>query len=116
MEKKRVNGTVRRTVIGRANDLFALHASGDLASLIACGANLTDQVILMTALVEKLKTLTDHYRLQPRIAGGPLLFGRLWEQFRHHAVLGDLWEHRALEFAIERGVFVSTLLFLWIGS
>ena len=53
-------------VLRRADDLIA---SGDLASLIACGAKLTDQVILMAALDEKLKTLTNHYRLQPRIAG-----------------------------------------------
>jgi hypothetical protein len=52
VENKRVDGAVRQSVIanlGRADDLIASDA---LASLLASGAKLTDQVLLVNALEE----------------------------------------------------------------
>ena len=52
VENNRVDGAVRQFVIanlGRADDLIA---SGALASLLASGAKLTDQVFLLSALDE----------------------------------------------------------------
>jgi len=52
VENKRVDGAVRQSVIanlGRADDLIA---SGALASLLASGAKLTEQVLLINALDE----------------------------------------------------------------
>src|SRR5262245_1041075 len=52
VENKRVDGAVRQSVIanlGRADDLMS---SGGLASLLASGAKLTDQVLVINAFDE----------------------------------------------------------------
>ena len=76
VENKRVNGTVRQTVIanlGRADDLIA---AGALASLIASGAKLTDQVMLINALDEDAD---GSLSVAAKRIGGPLLLRRIWE-------------------------------------
>jgi hypothetical protein len=68
VENKREGAAVRQTVIanlGRADDLAA---SGALASLLASGAKLTDQVLLIDALDEPITK-----RGQCRC---PVIFGR----------------------------------------
>src|ERR1017187_10359313 len=63
VENKRVDGAVRQSVIanvGRADDLIA---SGALASLLASGAKLTDQVLLINALGEDASLGLGHRRL-----------------------------------------------------
>jgi Transposase DDE domain len=44
-----------------------------------------------------------------RRIGGPLLFGRLWEQTGCRAVIGELLAGRGFEFDVERAVFASVL-------
>src|SRR5271157_5065162 len=106
VENKRINGAVRQSVIanvGRADDLIA---SGALASLLASGAKLTDQVLLISALEEDSD---GSLAVGAKRIGGPLLFGRIWERLGIAAVLAELLKHRAFEFAVERAVFVATL-------
>ncbi len=52
VENKRVDGAVRQTIIANLGRADELGASGALASLLASGAKLTDQVLLITALDE----------------------------------------------------------------
>src|SRR5674476_358684 len=90
VENKRVDGAVRQSVIanlGRADDLIA---SGALASLLASGAKLTDQVLLINALDED-----GSLSIAAKRIGGPLLFGRIWERLGIADVLGELLTHRA---------------------
>jgi hypothetical protein len=113
VENKRVNGTVRQTVIanlGRADDLIA---AGALASLIASGAKLTDQVMLINALDEDAD---GSLSVAAKRIGGPLLFGRIWDRLGIADVLAELLGHRAFEFAVERVVFVSTLHRLFVSG
>lgn len=113
VENKRVDGSVRQSVIanlGRADELIA---SGALASLLASGAKLTDQVLLINAL--------DHdadgsLSVTAKRIGGPLLFGRIWERLCIADVFTDLLKHRAFEFAVERAVFVATLHRLFVSG
>jgi len=115
VENKRVDGAVRQSVIanlGRADDLIA---SGALASLLSSGAKLTDQVLLISALDEDADADGSLSVAAKRI-GGPLLFGRIWERLGIAAVLGELLEHRAFEFAVERAVFVATLHRLFVSG
>ena len=113
VENKRVDGAVRQSVIanlGRADDFIA---SGALASLLSSGAKLTDQVLLINALdVDADGSLS----VAAKRIGGPLLFGRIWERLGIAAVLDDLLEHRAFEFAVERAVFVGTLHRLFVSG
>jgi hypothetical protein len=113
VENKRVDGAVRQSVIanlGRADDLIA---SGALASLLLSGAKLTDQVLLINALDEDAD---GSLSVAAKRIGGPLLFGRIWERLGIAAVLADLLEHRAFEFAVERAVFVGTLHRLFVSG
>jgi hypothetical protein len=113
VENKRVDGAVRQTVIanlGRADDLMA---SGALASPLSSGAKLTDQVLLVNALDEDVD---GSLSVAARRIGGPLLFGRIWEQLGITDVLAELLEHRAFEFAVERAVFVGTLHRLFVSG
>ena len=77
VENKRDGAAVRQKVIvslGRADELAA---SGALASLIASGAKLTDQVLLINALDEDAE---GELSVAAKRIGGPMLFGRLWER------------------------------------
>jgi len=113
VENKRFDGAVRQSVIanlGRADDLIA---SGALASLLASGAKLTDQVLLINALDEDSD---GSLSIAAKRIGGPLLFGRIWERLGIADVLGELLKHRAFEFAVERAVFVGTLHRLFVSG
>src|ERR1700739_4268808 len=77
VENKREGAAVRQRVIANLGRADELAASGALASLIASGAKLTDQVLLISALDHDAEGALS--ALAKRI-GGPLLFGRIWER------------------------------------
>ena len=49
VENHRIGGTVRQSVIAHLGRAEALIASGALAALLASGAKLTDQVLLLAS-------------------------------------------------------------------
>lgn len=104
VESRRIGGAVRQSVIATLGRVGELATSGALASLLASGAKLTDQVFLITTLDEEEALLVAAKRI-----GGPLLFGKIWERLGIPEVLGDLLKDRAFEFAVERAVFAATL-------
>jgi len=106
VENKRVDGTVRQSVIANLGRADELAASGALASLLASGTKLTDQVLLINALGEDADGALS---VSAKRIGGTLLFGKVWERLGVADVLGDLLKDRAFEFAVERAVFVATL-------
>ena len=113
VENNRVDGAVQQSVIanlGRADDLIA---SGALASLLACGAKLTDQVLLISALDEDSD---GALAVGAKRIGGPLLFGRLWDRLGIARVLNDLLARRGFEFAVERAIFIATLHRLFVSG
>jgi hypothetical protein len=114
VENKRVDGAVRQSVvatIGRADELAA---SGALAALLASGARLCDQVLLIQAFEADAKE--SAISLTAKRIGGPLLFGRIWERLGIEAVLADLLRERAFEFPVERAVFVAALHRLFVSG
>lgn len=113
VENNRVDGAVRQSVVANLGRADALIASGALASLLASGAKLTDQVLLISALEEDADGLLS---VAAKRVGGPLLFGRIWDRLGIAAVLDELLKHRAFEFAVERAVFVATLHRLFVSG
>src|ERR1700751_2575402 len=113
VENKREGAAVRQRVIANLGRADELAASGALASLIASGAKLTDQVLLISALDHDAEGALS--ALAKRI-GGPLLFGRIWERLGVADVLGDLLKERAFGFAVERAVFVAALHRLFVSG
>ena len=114
VENKRIGGAVRQSVVATVGRADELAASGGLASLLASGAKLCDQVLLIQAFDRKAEE--ESFSLSAKRIGGPLLFGRIWEQLGIDAVLGDLLNERAFEFAVERAVFVATLHRLFVSG
>ena len=113
VENRRDGATVRQRVIanlGRADELVA---SGALASLIASGAKLTDQVLLIAAFQEDADGALS---VEAKRIGGPMLFDRIWERLGIDAVLDDLLKDRAFEFPVERAVFVAALHRLFVSG
>jgi transposase len=112
VENRRVAGSVRQSVIANLGRAEALIASGALAGLVASGARLTDQVLLLQALEADDGSLA----LNAKRIGGPLLFGRLWQELGIGEVLAGLLAGRGFGFAVERAVFVATLHRLFVSG
>lgn len=112
VENRRDGAAVRQRVIANLGRADELAASGALASLIASGAKLTNQVLLIHALDEDEGALS----VAARRIGGPLLFGRIWDRLGIGAVLDDLLNERAFEFPVERAVFVAALHRLFVSG
>ena len=73
VENKREGAAVRQTVIANLGRTDELAASGALASLLASGAKLNrDQVLLINALAEDVSGALS---ASAKRIGGPLLFG-----------------------------------------
>ena len=113
VENKREGAAVRQSVIANLGRADELAASGALASLIASGAKLTDQVLLISALDEEANGALS---VAAKRIGGPMLFGRIWERLGIGTVLDDLLKERAFEFPVERAVFVATLHRLFVSG
>jgi hypothetical protein len=112
VENHRIGGAVRQSVIANLGRAEALVASGALAALLASGAKLTDQVLLLQALDQDDGSLT----LDAKRIGGPLLFARLWQELGIGEVLDGLLAAREFSFAVERAVFVATLHRLFVSG
>ena len=80
--------------------------------MLASGAKLTDQVLLLQALDQDDGSLA----LDAKQIGGPLLFGRLWQELGIGEVLDGLLAPREFSFAVERAVFVATLHRLFVSG
>lgn len=106
----RTDGIVRQTVIATVGRLDELESSGGLASLLASGARLCDQVLLLSAL--------DHgpAGLCSKRIGAALVFGHLWQESGCRSVLEGLLAGRSFEFAVERAVFVAVLHRLFVSG
>jgi len=113
VENKRDGAAVRQRVIANLGRTDELAASGALASLIASGAKLTDQVLLINALDEDAEGVLS---VAAKRIGGPILFGRIWERLGVADVLTHLLKERAFEFPLERAVFVAALHRLFVSG
>jgi hypothetical protein len=112
VENRRIGGTVRQSVIANLGRAEVLIASGALAALLASGAKLTDQVLLLQALDQDDGSLA----LDAKRIGGPLLFARLWQELGIGEVLDSLLAPREFSFAVARAVFVATLHRLFVSG
>ena len=104
VENHREDGAHRQHVIATLGRVDELEASGGLASLLASGARLCEQVMLLSAFAH-----AHGPHLSTRRIGAPLLFGRLWDETGCRAVIEDLLAGRGFEFAVERAIFVTVL-------
>jgi transposase len=112
VENRREDGAHRQHVLATLGRADELAASGALAALLASGARLCDQVMLLSTL----KREGNGLRLSARRIGGPLLFERLWEETGCRAVIEELLAGRRFEFAVERAIFATVLHRLFVSG
>src|SRR5258705_2764300 len=96
VENRREGGTVRQQVVATVGRADELASTGGLASLLASGARLCEQVMLLSALDDP----DQAPRLQARRIGAPLAFGRLWQETGCRAVIEELLVGRAFAFPV----------------
>src|ERR1700692_4363739 len=106
VENTRDGAAVRQRVIANLGRADELAASGALASLIASGAKLTDQVLLIKALDEDAEGALS---VAAKRIGGPLLFGRIWERLGVADVLIGVLKESALRVYRHPAAFVPPL-------
>src|ERR1700724_2363833 len=113
VENTRDGAAVRQRVIANFGRADELAASGALASFIAWGAKLTDQVLLINALDEDAEGALS---VAAKRIGGPLLFGRIWERLGVADVLIGFVKGGAFSVSGGRAVFVAALHRLFVSG
>ena len=108
VESVREGKRVRQRTIRALGRKDVLHASGELDRLVASLARHSERAMVLSDM--------EAGRLACIRIGGPLLFGRLWEQLGLGEVVNDLLDGRGFEFAVERAVFVSVLHRLFVSG
>src|SRR5262249_14451970 len=104
VENRWENGRPRQRVIATLGRLDQLQQSGQLDGLLASGARLSRNVLLLTAQARgQLASITTHQ------VGPVLVFERLWQQTGCQQVVRQLLEGRRFEFDVQRPVFLTVL-------
>ena len=104
VESVREDGRAKQRIIKNLGRKDAVIASGELERLAASVGRYAERAIVLSQL-----QAGDLDGLSCKRIGGPLLFGRLWQDTGCRAVIDDLLATRCFEFPLERAVFVSVL-------
>jgi Transposase DDE domain len=111
VENTRDGAKTRQTVLATLGRVDELEASGKLDVLLRSGARLCETAVLISSL--RAGTLDA---VATRRIGGPLVFGRLWEEAGCRALIEDLARRRGFRFPIERAVFATVLHRLMVSG
>ena len=104
VESVREDGRAKQRIIKNLGRKDAVIASGELERLAASVVRFAERAIVLSQL-----QAGDLDGLSCKRIGGPLLFGRLWQDTGCRAVIDDLLATRSFEYPLERAVFVSVL-------
>ena len=113
VKSRHVAGRARQSAVANLGRADELAASGALASLLASGAKLCDDLLLIPTISEGDD---GEMSLTVKRIGGPMLFGRIWQQLGIDAILADLLKKRAFGFAVEQAVFILALHRLFVST
>jgi len=111
VENRRDGAKTRQTVLATLGRVDALEASGKLDVLLRSGARLCETALLVSSLRQGTLDAVGTRRI-----GGPLVFGRLWEETGCRAVIEGLLSHRNFGFAVERAVFATVMHRLMVSG
>jgi hypothetical protein len=111
VENTRDGAKTRQSVIATLGRVDEMEAAGKLDALLRSGARLCETAMLVSSLREGTLDAVASLRI-----GGPLVFGRLWEETGCRAVVEILAGERAFEFPIERAIFATVLHRLMVSG
>jgi Transposase DDE domain len=111
VETVREDGRAKQRIIKNLGRKDAVLASGGLERLASSVARYAERAVVLSELAAG-----NPDQLACKRIGGPLLFGRLWEQTGCRAVLEELLAGRGFEFAVERAIFATVLHRLFVSG
>src|SRR5918995_2253510 len=111
VETVREDGRAKQRIIKNLGRKDAVLASGSLERLASSVARYAERAVVLSELAAG-----NPDQLACKRIGGPLLFGRLWEQTGCRAVLEELLAGRGFEFNVERAVFATVLHRLFVSG
>jgi transposase len=111
VENRWEDGRSRQRVIATLGRWDKLEESGQLAKLLASGANLCESVCLLSTHARGELPLVGARRIGPA-----LVFERLWQETRIKQVLLRLLGQRKYTFPVERAVFFTVLQRLFVSG
>jgi Transposase DDE domain len=111
VETVREDGRAKQRIIKNLGRKDAVLASGSLERLASSVARYAERAVVLSELAAG-----NPDQLACQRIGGPLLFGRLWEQTGCRAVLEELLAGRGFEFNVERAVFATVLHRLFVSG
>ena len=101
-------GRIRQRILQPLGRKDLLAANGGLERLLESLARHSEHSIILSQMATGA--------IACRRIGGPLLFGRLWEQTGCAAVIKELLASRGFEFAVERAIFATVLHRLFVSG
>jgi transposase len=111
VETVREDGRAKQRIIKNLGRKDAVLASGGLERLASSVARYAERAVVLSELAAG-----NPDQLACKRIGGPLLFGRLWEQTGCRAVLEELLAGRGFEFEVERAIFATVLHRLFVSG
>jgi transposase len=110
VESVREGGRTKQRIIKNLGRKESVLANSDLERLAASVGRFAERALVIKAAAGANAALSC------RRIGGPLLFGRLWDELGIRAVLGEQLAARTFGFAVERAVFVAVLHRLFVSG
>lgn len=104
VETVREDGRTKQRILKNLGRKDAVLAAGSLERLASSVARYAERAVVLSELAAG-----NPDQLACQRIGGPLLFGRLWEETGCRAVLEELLAGRGFEFAVERAIFATVL-------
>jgi hypothetical protein len=101
-------GRIRQRILQPLGRKDLLAASGNLERLLESIGRHSERSLILSEMAAGA--------IACRRIGGPLLFGRLWEETGCRAVLEELLAGRGFEFDVERAIFATVLHRLFVSG
>ena len=111
VETVREDGRTKQRILKNLGRKDAVLAAGSLERLASSVARYAERAVVLSELAAGRPDQLACQRI-----GGPLLFGRLWEQTGCGAVIKDLLAGRGFEFDVERAIFATILHRLFVSG
>jgi Transposase DDE domain len=111
VETVREDGRTKQRILKNLGRKDAVLAAGSLERLASSVARYAERAVVLSELAAGRPDQLACQRI-----GGPLLFGRLWEQTGCAAVIKELLASRGFEFDVERAIFATVLHRLFVSG
>jgi Transposase DDE domain len=111
VETVREDGRTKQRILKNLGRKDAVLAAGSLERLASSVARYAERAVVLSELAAGRPDQLACQRI-----GGPLLFGRLWEQTGYAAVIQELLAGRGFEFDVERAIFATVLHRLFVSG